>query len=108
MSEFKKDVKVEGQTYVIKLSQKKNKKYTAWLAGPKQPHPEIKGDFVRMLSSPVHFGDKRHTHYKDLIGFYKSLDTNDVKKREQYRKRHAKTDITNPKSPAFWSWNFLW
>jgi hypothetical protein len=108
MSEFKKEIKVKGQTYVVKISQSKNKKYTAWLAGPKQPHPEIKGDFVRMLSSPVHFGDKRYKHYKDQIGYYKSLDTNDLKQRERYRKRHAKDNIDDPKSPGFWAWHYLW
>jgi hypothetical protein len=108
MSEFKKEIKVKGHTYVVKISQRKNKKYTAWLAGPKQPHPEIKGDFVRMLSNPVHFGDKRYNHYKDQIGYYKSLDTNDLKQRERYRKRHAKDNIHDPKRPGFWAYNFLW
>jgi hypothetical protein len=105
---FKKTIKTHGRTYVIKVSDKKNKKYTAWLAGPKMKHPTIKGEYIRMLSFPVHFGDKRYPQYRDKIGFYKKLDTLDKKQRQRYRKRHYKTNIHNPKSAAFWSWHYLW
>ena len=37
----------------------------------------------------IHFGDKRHEHYRDStpIKLYSYLDHNDPKRRESYRKR---------------------
>lgn len=108
MSDFRRQVKVKGKTYVIKPSQVPNKKYTAWLAGPMQPHPELKGHHVQMLSKPVHFGDKRYSQYHDKFGYYSKQDNKSEQQRENYRKRHAKTHINCPCSPAFWSWHYLW
>ena len=111
MENFRKTIKYKGKTYVIKASHIKNKKYTAWLAGPKEPHPEIKGDFIQVLSQPVHFGDFRHNHYKDRLGLYKDLDTNDKKQRELYKKRFAKlieAKRHDPTSPMFWGYRLLW
>lgn len=78
--------------YTIKVSTRKNKKYDVY-----------KDD--KYITS---FGDKRYQHYKDLIGYYKNLDHNDKKRRDNYRSRHKNDNIDNPNYAGYWSYNFLW
>jgi len=104
-SMFQKVIEVLGNIYVIRLSDRPNKKYVAWLAGPATKTRE---GYLRMLSSPVHFGDTRYQHYRDFFEQYKHLDHLDNRRRKNYLSRHQHTDIEDPRSPAFWSWNYLW
>lgn len=105
---YQKEITIDGGIYVIRVSNKPNKKYVVWRVSEHYNHPENPGKYIRMLSNPIHFGDSRYEHYKDLIGYYKELDHLDEKRRANYRSRHRKTDINNPNSAAFWSWNYLW
>lgn len=82
--------KVNG--YTIKVSTRKNKKYDVF-----------KDD--KYITS---FGDKRYQHYKDLIGYYKNLDHNDKKRRDNYRSRHKNDNIDNPNYAGYWAYHFLW
>lgn len=99
---FKYVLKINNREYVVKVSDRKNKKYTAWLVSRMNDGGDV------MLTRPVHFGDRRYEHYFDKFGFFSELNHNDKKRRENYRKRHKNTDIDNPASPAFWSYNYLW
>lgn len=78
--------------YTIKVSTRKNKKYDVY-----------KDD--KYITS---FGDKRYQHYKDLIGYYKNLDHNDKKRRDNYRLRHKNDNIDNPNYAGYWAYHFLW
>lgn len=78
--------------YTIKVSTRKNKKYDVY-----------KDD--KYITS---FGDKRYQHYKDLIGYYKNLDHNDKKRRDNYRSRHKNDNIDNPNYAGYWAYHFLW
>lgn len=82
--------KVNG--YTIKVSTRKNKKYDVF-----------KDD--KYITS---FGDKRYQHYKDLIGYYKNLDHNDTKRRDNYRSRHKNDKINDPDYAGYWAYNYLW
>ena len=57
----------------------------------------------------VKFGHKKYQQYKDLtgIGAYSDLDHNDERRRELYRKRHAKEkDIRF--SSGWFTYHYLW
>ena len=53
------------------------------------------------------FGDVRYGHYKDRIGHYKHLDTNNEARRRLYRLRHS-GDIHNKDGAGFWAAKYLW
>jgi len=53
------------------------------------------------------FGDKRYGHYKDRIGHYSYLDTNNEARRRLYRLRHA-SDIHNKDGAGYWAAKYLW
>ena len=78
--------------YTIKVSTRKNKKYDVY-----------KDD--KYITS---FGDSRYQHYKDLIGYYKNLDHNDKKRRDNYRSRHKNDNINDPNYAGYWAYHFLW
>jgi len=78
--------------YIVKVSSRKNKKYDVF-----------KDD--KYITS---FGDKRYQHYQDKIGYYKNLDHNDMKRRDNYRSRHKNDYINNPLYAGYWSYNYLW
>lgn len=54
----------------------------------------------------IHFGDKRYPQFKDKLGHYSHLDTNDPKRRELYYKRHGHTSDKN--SAKYYSHKYLW
>jgi hypothetical protein len=54
------------------------------------------------------FGDNRYEQFKDRIGFYSNKDHNDNKRRNLYRLRHSKDNLTNKKSAGYFSFNYLW
>lgn len=64
----------------------------------------------------VQFGDKRYQQYRDQtpLKLYSSMDHNDEKRRENYRKRHegcrkgSGRCIDDKYSPAWFSYYFLW
>ena len=82
--------KING--YTIKVSTRKNKKYDVY-----------KDD--KYITS---FGDKRYQHYKDLIGYYSSLNHNDKKRRDNYRMRHKNDYINDDSKAGYWSYHYLW
>ena len=54
----------------------------------------------------IHFGDKRYPQFRDKLGHYSHLDTNDPKRRELYYKRHGpSSDRTSAK---YYSHKYLW
>lgn len=54
----------------------------------------------------VYFGSSRHQHFYDRIGYYTSLNHNDVIRRRRYYERHK---INYPRgSPDWLSKTFLW
>ena len=65
----------------------------------------------------IHFGDKRHEHYRDStpLKLYSYLDHNDPKRRESYRKRargiknrDGNLTYLDKNSPNYYALNFLW
>ena len=67
-----------------------NKKYDAYVEGKK-----------------FSFGDNRYQQFKDKIGYYKTLDHKDVKRQNNYIKRHI-NDRLNTYSPGYFSMFYLW
>lgn len=86
----RKERKMDG--FIFKVSNKKNKKYDVYDGKT--------GAYI------VSFGDNRYEQFNDKIGFFKSKNHNDEKRRELYKKRHGK----NPKykSAGFFALNYLW
>ncbi len=63
----------------------------------------------------IGFGHKDYQHFKDKIGFYKSLDHGDKKRRDNYRKRasgikNKKGELTylDKNTANYWAYNTLW
>lgn len=57
----------------------------------------------------VKFGQRGSTTYRDLTGVGGDKIHNDLKKRENYRKRHKGEGSENRKySPGWFSYHFLW
>jgi hypothetical protein len=54
------------------------------------------------------FGDNRYDQYYDKFGYYKKWNHGNLKRRDNYRKRHANDYIDDPNHAGFWSYNFLW
>lgn len=78
--------------YDIYVSDKPEKKYYALVNGKK-----------------IYFGQIPYQQYHDKIGYYKILDHNDKKRRENYRARHGAQGYQKIKGSAAWfSWNLLW
>jgi len=57
-------------------------------------------------SGIVHFGARGMSQFKDKIGLYSDLDSNDKKKRELYYKRHGKS--AKKDSAKYFSHKYLW
>ena len=57
-------------------------------------------------SGIVHFGARGMSQFKDKIGLYSDLDSNDKKKREFYYKRHGKS--AKKDSAKYFSHKYLW
>lgn len=73
----------------IYVSDKPNKKYYAIVGNKK-----------------IYFGSAFHEHYYDKLGYYKHLNHNDEKRRENYYKRFGEdADIGTAK---YFSHNILW
>jgi hypothetical protein len=81
----------------FEISKKPNKKYDAVLINKHDP-TNIK---------KISFGDTRYEQYFDQLGYYKSLNHDDKKRRLLYRKRHAK-DIMNKYSSGWFAYYYLW
>lgn len=54
----------------------------------------------------IGFGHKDYQHYKDKLGFYKSLDHNDPERKKRYYSRHGKA--TSKDTAKYWSHKVLW
>lgn len=85
------------------VSKAKNKKYSVYVKGP---NGKVK---------KINFGDKRYQHFKDKIGEYKSLDHNDKKRRDNYRRRvsgiknkEGKLTYLDKNTANYWAYNTLW
>lgn len=90
-------VKINNKRYLLEKSTRKNKKYDVYeilLSGRK--------DYI------TSFGDTRYEHYHDRIGKFSHLDHGDPKRRMNYRSRHSKDNIDDPKYAGFWAYNYLW
>ena len=85
----------EPQLYKPFVSSAKNKKYSVYVKD-KDGSPKL-----------IHFGDKRYKQFNDKLGFYKSLNHNDEKKRELYYKRHGR-DTKGKNTAKYWSHKILW
>jgi hypothetical protein len=63
----------------------------------------------------IGFGHKDYSHFKDKIGYYKSKDHNDKKRRDRYRARASKIKDKDGKftyldknTSNYWAYNKLW
>tara|TARA_R100001591_G_scaffold104293_1_gene111898 strand:- start:845 stop:1087 length:243 start_codon:yes stop_codon:yes gene_type:complete len=54
----------------------------------------------------VHFGDKRYGQFKDKIGLYSHLDSNDPARKKAYYDRHGKS--AKKDTAKFFSHKYLW
>jgi hypothetical protein len=81
-----------GFTFVAPAAKREGKKYDAY-----------KGD--KYICS---FGAIGYPQYKDRIGHYSHLDTNDPVRRKAYRDRHRGDNLNDPLSPGSMSWRLLW
>lgn len=93
---FQKEVIIRGKTYTVRApSTTMNKKYDVWL------------NHKKILS----FGDINYQHFRDRIGYYKSLNHLNPIRLKLYQARH-KYDIgvvkNDPNYPGYWSMKFLW
>lgn len=92
-------VKIGNSEYRVEKANNKKHKYVAY---------HMVGD---ELKTPVRFGAYGMQHYKDEFKQYTSLNHNDEKRRELFRKRFRKLyekNQNNTSSAIFWSWRFLW
>lgn len=65
------------------------------------------GEYIASFGA-IHPDGQPYEQYFDKIGFYEDYDHNDKERRRLYRLRHAKDDISDKTSPAYFSWFFLW
>ena len=87
-------VEVDGKTFYIMKSKRKNKKYDVF-----------DDNYMYILS----FGDRRYQQYYDAFGEYNYLNNNDPYRRKNYRKRAAGIGhLNDPYSANYWSYNYLW
>ena len=77
------------------VSKAKNKKYSVYVKSDTKKGKKI-----------VHFGDKRYSQYKDKIGYYKSKDHEDKKRKDAYYARHGKS--AKKDSAKYFSHKYLW
>jgi hypothetical protein len=90
---FSKTLSIKGNDYTFKApSTTKYKKYDVFL------------DDKKLLS----FGDNRYEQFRDKLGFYKDKDHGDLKRKRAYRLRHQHDNISEPNSPGYFSFHFLW
>jgi hypothetical protein len=83
----------EREGYKIYVSTRKNKKY----------------DVYKNDKYIVSFGASKMQHYKDLLGHYKSLDHNDIKRRNAFNSRFKRLiDKHDKNSGIYWSAKYLW
>ena len=54
----------------------------------------------------IHFGDKRYPHFRDKIGLYSRLDSNDKERRKRYLARHG--NKTDRNTAGYWAQKILW
>ena len=80
-------------------SPKKFKKYRAILVSKKTG---------KKIS--IDFGDNRYQQYRDStnLGIYTFKDHNDLKRRNNYRKRHSHFLKKGYYSPGYFSYYYLW
>ena len=83
----------EKELYKPFVSKAKNKKYSVYV---------MKNGNKKL----IHFGDSRYGQFKDKLGHYKTLDSNDPKRRQLYYKRHGQTNDIN--TAKYWSHKILW
>jgi hypothetical protein len=84
--------------YYIDVSKRKFKKYDLF----KFDNTTNK---LKYLDS---FGDNRYEQFEDkLLGHYSNKNHFDKKRRDNYKKRHAKDNLT-PNNGAYWSYYYLW
>ena len=88
-----------GFTFIAPSPVKKNKKYAVYHDGV------YLCSFGQLKPSGEPF-----TQYHDRIGVYSDYNNNNIKKREQYQRRHVndKAHLNDITAPAFWSWFLLW
>jgi len=74
-------------------STRKNKKYDVFVK---------KDGKIKKIS----FGQLPYTHFRDKIGVYSNMDTNDKEQRKRYLARHGKATDNN--SSKWFSHKYLW
>lgn len=81
------------------------------------PGKKIKVEFTYQgKQRTIHFGATNYEHYYDKTGLLsKSLNHKDPVRRKAYYDRQSKVlnkegkrVITDPLSPSYWSWKYLW
>lgn len=99
MNKIEKYIKIDGIDYMVKPSNRKNKKYDVYKEG----------------SYLLSFGDTRYKQYRDKLEYYEDQNHYDKKRRDAYRARasnirNKQYELTynNPEYANFWSYNYLW
>ena len=83
----------EREGYKIYPSTRKGKKY----------------DVYKDNKYIVSFGASGMQHYKDLLGHYKNLDHNDIKRKNAFNSRFKRLiDKHDKNSGIYWSSKYLW
>lgn len=62
---------------------------------------------VKNRIQKIPFGDIHYQQYHDKIGYYSELDHKDPKRRESFRRRHAKNAI-HKYSAGWFAYHYLW
>jgi len=80
-------------------SKKKLKKYDVYSSKT--------GEYITSFGGIYPSGEP-YEQYFDKIGYYEAYNSNDKERRRLYRLRHNKDNIKDKRSPAFFSWFYLW
>ena len=84
---------MDKELYKPFKSSAKNKKYSVY----------VMKDGKKKI---IHFGDSRYGQFKDKLGEYKNLDTNDETRKKLYYKRVGTT--TDKNTALYWASKILW
>jgi len=85
-------VKVKKNTYIVKKSTRKTKKYDVF---------DIDGKYI------LSFGANGYAQFFDKLGAYRKYDNNNKIRRDNYFKRFGSHN-NDLNSPKFWSHEILW
>lgn len=110
-NDYKRILIIDNIKYLIKPSDKKDKKYDVhYVFNNKDLGGKSglkKNEF--MTKYLLSFGAKNYEHYYDKVGYYQKLNHENEERKRRYILRHQNVgNINDPKSAAYWSMWILW